>query len=612
MSERPEAHSPAPIRVVSIYLLCVVLMAAVSDPMWKVALVAELALVAWFARKERLTARATRALAMVAGGRFVIGGIVALFAHPISAAFNGLTPGDLLALARPRMVLAAADILWSLTPMGVLFCILFALTAMPAMRHRGRGGWPAFVAVGLTIPLMAAFEPVNTRAPRSFDAEKLGKMVGLKPFPLDPQQLSPRIRPEALPSAGATPDVTFVLLESVGALNMLEYLQRHPDSRFARLVERGMYFERVLSLSNASHMAQPGLLTSQEYSTGINIRNARVPIPPLPAWGFAEHFRAKGWLTRMLSSQDETWLGMNAVTLSPAWHFVRHAQDATDLDTTYIDACGTRKVYDSVTFDMHVETLADEPRPLFTYLNLQNSHFPYIVESEGEDAARTELECKDQHFGPAWKLMLARRQYDRALDESLERLATHMEAHPDTLFVLTGDHGESMLPGESFGHAHEAIPEQMETFGLFVGPGVEPMREKRSISSLDLLPTTIAIVSPQDLAMLPQDMLQGIDARTYGNRRRVQISVSYGLQPTSYAVDVDGVWLQLTAEMIRCQDRAGEELDVEHCRINRDALAHWLSCKTAFYAQEDHAQWYEPCWRLTREKFSRPDVASVE
>lgn len=612
MSDRPAATPPS-IRAVSLYLLCVVLMAAVSETGWRVALVAELLLVAWFARRERITGLSSRVLALAGLARFTVGGTVALFAHPISAAFNGLTPGDLVSLARPRMVLAAADILWSLTPLGVLFCVLFAVTAMPAMRQRGRGGWPAFVAVGVTIPLMAAFDPVHTRAPRTFDAERLGKMVGLGPFQLDPQQLSARVRPEVLPSEGVTPDVTFILLESVGALNILEHLERHPDGAFARIVARGMYFERVLSLSNASHMAQPALLTSQEYSPGIIIRNARVPVPPPKGWGFAEHFRAKGWLTRMLSSQDETWLGMNAITLSPAWQFVRHAHDATDVEkTTYVDACGTRKVFDSVTFQMHVESVKDEPRPLFTYLNLQNSHFPYIVEADGEDAADTELECKDQHFGPAWKLMLARRQYERALDESLERVVALIEANPDTLFVLTGDHGESMLPGESFGHAHRAIPEQMETFGLFVGPGVEPLRETRSISSLDLLPTTIAIVSPQDLEVLPRDMLQGIDARTYGDRRRVQLSVSYGMQPTSYAVDVDGVWMQLTAEEIHCQDRAGEALDVARCEVNREALAYWLSCKTAFYAQEDHSRWYEPCWRLTREKFSAVDIATID
>lgn len=610
MTARHEGAAASTHVAVGVYLACVVLTAAVSGPAWTVGLVAELAAVAWLAGTGRLASKGHRMLAVMAVARFIVGGTVALFEHPLSAAFSGLTFEDVVSLARPRMVLAAVDILWSLTPMGVVFCVLLAVCAWPAFRARGRGGWSAFALVGVSLPLMALVEPVVPNAPRTVDVEKLEASVGLHGFPLEPQQLSERVRPDTLPPDAVTPTVTLIVLESVGALNMLSHLERHPDGAFARVVARGTYFERVLSASNASHLAQPSLLTSREYSTGIVAGNAQVPKSPLPAWGFAEHFRAKGWTTRMTSSQDETWMGMDAITRTPAWHTAHHAPDA-ELADTYVDKCGTRKVFDSATVRKHVALLETEDPPLFTYLNLQNSHFPYIVESAGEDAIQPDLVCKDVHFGPAWKLVLARRQYDRALDESLARVAGLIDAHPDTLFVLTGDHGESMLPGESFGHAHQAIPEQMETFALFVGPGAKPLRETRSISSLDLLPTTIAMVSAGDLELLPRDLLQGLDARTYGDRPRVLASVSYGLQPTSYALDVDGLWLQVTAEERRCLNRAGEELAPERCAVNQKALAYWLSCKTSFYALEGHERWYEPCWRLTRERFSPRDVATL-
>lgn len=591
-----------------LYLLLVVLTAAMLGFSWKIALIAELLVVAWLLDRGDLGKKGVRVLAGLSAVRFSAAAPVALFAHPISAPLEDLTFGQMTTFATPKMLVAALQILWSMTPLGVLFATMFALFALPAFGSKGRNGWPAFAVVGGIIPLIAVFEPVTLVSARVFDQSKISEMVGVHALRFEPEDLSPRQFPTSLDATGSVSRVTLVMLESVGALNLLAHLARHPDGAMAKFVQQGLYYERVLSTSNASHMAQPAILTSQEYSRGVSSGMAHIPRVSPAHWGFASHFASKGWLTLMFSSQDETWLGMDAITKSKAFLEAKHASDAADLNNTYVDTCGTRKVFDSVTVREHDTRLAQEPGPAFTYLNLQNTHWPYIVEGDGESAHETVLDCKDQHVGSAWKLTLARRQYERALDESLGRLVDLLSRHPDTLFIITGDHGESMKPGADYGHAHGPSPDQMETFALFIGPGVASERISRSISGLDLLPTTIAMVSPEDAAMLPRDMLQGVDARRYGDADRLLFSVSYGLQPTAYAVDFADRWLRTSAEERSCENREGLRVDISECETHRQALAYWMSCKTSFYAQEGHERWFEPCWRLTRERFSS-DVA---
>lgn len=586
------------------YLLLVVFTAAVLGFWWKASLIAELAVVAWLLHRGTVGKGGVRVLAGLGAVRFCVAAPIALFAHPVSAALQDMTFAQMASMATSEMLLAAAQILWSMTPVGVLFAAIFALLALPALGKRGRHGWPAFVAVAAMLPLISAFETVSPDSAPVLDQATLSKAAGVQPFRLAGADLSRRQYPTALAATGSFSRVTFVMLESVGALNLSEHLEKHPDSRMARLVRQGLYYERVLSPSNASHMAQPAILTSHEYSKGVHAGKTHVPRHPPRQWGFAEHFAAKGWLTLMQSSQDETWLGMDVLTMSKAFDEAKHAKDARKPSDTYVDSCGTRKKFDSVTVEEYDTRLARETGPVFSYLNLQNTHWPYVVESDGDKALATVLDCKDQHFGPAWKLAVARRRYTRALDENLTRLADFIDRHQDTLFVITGDHGESMLPGEQYGHAHEPSPDQMETFALFVGPGIEAEHVTTSISGLDLLPTTIALVSPEDAMQMPPDIHQGMDARAYDDGARPLLSVSYGLRPTSYAVDLGEFWLRTSAEGRTCENRSGQLVDVEKCDIHRQALAYWLSCKTSFYALEDHEQWFEPCWRMTRERFS--------
>lgn len=597
MSRRPLA---APV----LYLVTLVLTAAVLTPFWRFALVVELVFVAWRISKRPTGKWCSRLLALWGGVRLAVALPIALFAHPVSAPLHGLGARDFVGFLQPQMIVAAFQILASMIPFGLLFAVLFAFVALPLARERGKADWVAFAFVASLIPLLVLFEPIETRNIKSFRREALVDAVGLRAFDMATEELGVRALPSSLPTDATVQRVTFVMLESVGSLNVLAHLERVPDGPFAHLIERGAFYERVLSASNASHMAQPAALASREFSRGVSIESAKVPESPLPHWSFARHFKAKGFRTVMVSSQDETWLGMNAVTMSPAFDEIRHAPDETDHSLTYVDACGTRKVFDSETMRRYAKVIEEESGPLFTYLNLQNSHFPYIVESETSDALRSELTCSDQHFGPAWRVALARHRYNQALDASLERLAHAIASEPGTLFVLTGDHGESMKGGLDFAHAHSPIPDQMETFALFIGPGVEPGREPQSISSLDLLPTTIAMVSPDDLATLPRDLLQGIDARTYGQRPRLQLSVSYGLQPTSYAVDSGPYWYRASADEKRCERNRHEVVPLEHCTVHQEALSHWLSCKEAFFARADHRDYFEPCWRLTRERYS--------
>lgn len=415
--------------------------------------------------------------------------------------------------------------------------------------------------------------------------------------------LTPTARPRA-PGGGAPHyrRVFLVLMESTSA----EAVARAPaGSPARRLRDRAVRFDEVLSASNASHFAQPAILTSHDFSRSPWGAYVRVRPAVQPTLGVADWFSLAGYRTVMVSSQNERWLGMDQIVFSQRWNVAVHSPTFGDPAALYRDACGVTKVLDSQTVERFVREVDRATGPVFGYLNLQNTHFPYLSERGGQPRDFGGLVCEDFASMPADRLELARARHRVAQDEAFARVEALVARYPDALFALVGDHGEEFVEGNAFGHGKTVSMPQIDTFAWFIGPGLSPGDHPQRRSILDVLPSLIDAVSPGAAASLPPGLLAGHTVWTDADdSARTLFTLSGGITPEESAVRGDHQ-LRVVGTEPRClrlgaRTALRERLPVSECAELESSLRHWRECQATFNADRPGrwAEFFNPCHSL--------------
>jgi len=588
---RPAESSRMPL---AIYLSAAIVTGIVVS-WWAILLLSvELLLVATLLRLGRVPRRLPAWVAVIGVGRLIA---VMAFAAVHDERFRwlaSLAPTELGELVTPQLALAGLHELAAGISLRAWVAAVLALLVAAWSTLRSRERWYAPVAAAGIVPLLLLVDrPLREEAaPALSPPAALASAIGLYSLELPATATVTAIPPRRLPSEARYDEVLLVVLESVGAPNLGDHLARHPEGAFARLWESGLRLQKVIAASNVSHMAQPSLLTSQEFTRGVG-RHLYVLPSARAGWSFPAHFAAKGWLTFFESSQDETWLGMSTITLEQPWTHARHALDLPP-EAVYADACGTRKALDSGTL-VRIETLLESARgPRFAYVNLQNTHFPFIAEEAlDQEIAEVGFYCREFLDLPPEKLDVVRRRYELALDATLNRVADFARRHPEALVIVTGDHPEHLVAGPGFGHSKTAIAEETDSFALLLGPDIPSRSISSTISALDLLPTVVGLVNPRDLEVLPMGLLQGVDVlRELGEG--VAFTTSYGLGAPQYAAVGSEARLEVAWEGRVCR---GTEL---RCEALAEALSFWVSCKTAFHSTPRPLDVFDSCTRVAR------------
>ncbi|MEW6269088.1 MAG: sulfatase [Thermodesulfobacteriota bacterium] len=76
-----------------------------------------------------------------------------------------------------------------------------------------------------------------------------------------------------------------------------------------------------------------------------------------------------------------------------------------------------------------------------------------------------------------------------AVDAKIGELVRALEREPDTVIVLTSDHGEEFLEHSGVGHAETLYDEVLRVPLIVTGPGIAPGRAKTFASLADVVPT---------------------------------------------------------------------------------------------------------------------------
>lgn len=492
--------------------------------------------------------------------------VAALVASP-AASLRAATPEMVAASVRlgaPRVVLASA----------LALAALAAVRAWSARRREGHASLSAaLVTATLVVSLLGAANraAVDLRWLVSPPPPERWERAALAPIAPPPAIRigSPRYR-----------RVILVLMESVGADAARDAAAW--DGAARRLAARALRFDRALSSSNVSHMAQPSILTSYDYSRlasgSLEVLPSAQPTLSAPGW-----FRAAGYSTVMVSSQDERWLGMDRVVASQPWSVLVHSAAGAPPDALYRDACGTTKVLDSRTLARFAREVDLATGPVFGYLNLQNTHYPYVVEAQPDPRDFGGLSCAQFVSMPADRVGVAAARYRAAVRESFARVESLSERYPDALFALVGDHGEELSAGESYGHAKTLSLAQIATFFWLVGPGVSPGNASASASVLDVLPTLIDRAAPGAVDALPRGIFAGRPLRESPADDRTFFAIANGPSPEQTAIR-GALQLRVVNGVERCAraEAPDRQLPLSACGALRESLPAWLRCQQTF------------------------------
>jgi phosphoglycerol transferase MdoB-like AlkP superfamily enzyme len=322
-------------------------------------------------------------------------------------------------------------------------------------------------------------------------------------------------------------NVVLVLLEGIPVdhVGFFGY-RRNTTPELDRLARNGLAFDRAFSATNESKNAQTALLASVLPMRGDNNDFLKSPLlyPRVLCW---DVFRALGYQTAVISTQDENWLGMRRFQLyekQPPDIYL-HAPDMSDGES-YLGGFLNK---DEATVNRRIFAFLEERRgdrhPFFLYTNFQRTHFAYPLPSG-----------VSPRFGPIVPLGDRWRRwqaddfpnavdvFDSALyyvDQQLGALVSRIDTlglGDDTLIAVTADHGQGFEVG-GFPAAESISERYVHVPMVLLLPGrLAPRHFRETVSTIDLFPTILGV-----LGVPPCPGWQGIDVRAAGEdfcRRR--------------------------------------------------------------------------------------------
>jgi len=339
-----------------------------------------------------------------------------------------------------------------------------------------------------------------------------------------------------------------------------------------------------------------------------------------------ELLRPAGYATAIVSSQNESWGGMDQFLASPSLDLFYDAARSSaptrtpSRDTGFADAvaAGTLRagsLDDAHTMDVAIAWIGAQARrgvPFFVGMNLQSPHFPYEL---GADAPRPfqpatlDFEASFLWF-PRERTAEVRNAYYNAVREADRQLGRLVAALrdlgrlEDTILVVYGDNGEAFHENGSVTHAREPVEPAVRVACVLHAPRrLAPRADDYPFELVDVAPTVLGL-----LGWPPHPNFQGIDAlapdRPPAAHRTLFVHVHSGLARAD-AVLLGGRWkLQhdLQRGRIRLHDVVadpGETTDLaaerpDLARSLHATLASWRARQLAYYHYPFYYERYYP------------------
>lgn len=312
--------------------------------------------------------------------------------------------------------------------------------------------------------------------------------------------------------ARQAPNVLFILIDTWRAdhAGFLGYA-RPVSPTLDALAAEGVVFERAMAQSSWTKPSVATLLTGLLPSRHHAVSQA-IPETPVRAFRlnprlttFVELLHGKGWQTAMWSDNPN---------ITPPVGFAQGAESFRDYfhEPCHPERCGELpEILGDV--DRWFTEQRDEARPFCLYVHVMDAHYPFEPPEEYRgrfDAAPSDLQLtgpivhdymtgkrSEENLTPERLTSLIAR-YDEellAVDHQLGAFLQRVRReHPDTVIVLSGDHGEEFYEHGNLGHSHALWQELVHVPLVVWAPGLAPARVSTQVRLMDVCPTILELV----------------------------------------------------------------------------------------------------------------------
>ncbi len=388
-----------------------------------------------------------------------------------------------------------------------------------------------------------------------------------------------------------------------------------------RLAEKSIFFTKPYATSSHSDYADLSVWYSQ-YPLRQRRRTSYKESLQWRGDSIFKVFKELGYSTAYISSQNEKWgemiywLDVPEVDYffdsedykGPTWV---NKQDESGLQVLISKRIATAgKIEDTATLNIAkqwIESL-EATDSFFLGINLQNSHFPYVIPKGGEEPFQpADFDFPTPYmFWPKDKIPYVKNRYLNALyniDILIRDFAVYLNKKgiwDNCVFVVVGDSGEAFYEHGTGNHGAAMYEEVMKTYTIIKPPKGGPVETiSRPVSHIDILPTVLDLLD----VPLPATF-QGISALSTDQRDTVYIHSNgmarqYGLIRWPWKL-LYGVIPQ-SLELYHLEDDPKENNNLAPSKLHAplldtllDTLDRWITSQLTYYEHKELYEKYSP------------------
>jgi len=339
---------------------------------------------------------------------------------------------------------------------------------------------------------------------------------------VDPADLTPHSEgrkwaPKQVAAGEKPPSIIVLAVESLRADTVhLVHQGRDVMPNLNRLARGGVHFTNAYAQSTHSDYADVCIVSSL-YPLRTRWHHYYRKADPWPKTLAFDIFKQAGYRTAIVSSQNESWGGMDQFLETPNLDLFYDAQrsgarsyiSARDPGFAHEIAIGSLsagRLEDSHTMDTAVRWVTERhnaDEPFFLSMNFQSSHFPYEL-PEGTECPFQPSHLDDDvtfMYHPPEKTPQVRNAYyngihhcDRQIGRMVETL-DKLGRLDDVILVVLGENGEAFHENGSVGHAREPVEPAIHTAMVVHAPErLAPKVEPYPVEHVDVLPTVCGLL----------------------------------------------------------------------------------------------------------------------
>ena len=313
-------------------------------------------------------------------------------------------------------------------------------------------------------------------------------------------------------SPARTPDTFIIMLEAISSdhIGFTGYWRKNITPNIDRIASESLFFPNTYGTSNHSNYSQTSFHSSQYARRRPRLDQFDVlNYPKVLLFDILPHV---GYQTAFFSAQNEDWAGMKRFILtgSTVEHFYHSRTElgGTAGINTKLDA---RLVLQRA---QQYLSRRDTGKPVFLYLNIQNSHFPYDLPADAERPyspwETDHFDFRFFHYDRKYRETV-RNKYDNALyyvDKQVGAFIDYLKANDlyhSSLIIITADHGEAFYEKGYPSHGTSLYEDQIRTFALFKLPHAARKGVRNdAICLIDINPSVL-----ETLGLPPHPAFQG-------------------------------------------------------------------------------------------------------